>query len=317
LPPVGHLDRGPSGLGKVTSGLALLVVLGAGAGWVLSAPAAPLDADMLDGLSGDPVRGATVFAIAGCASCHTAPDAAYSLTPVLAGGQRFASDFGTFLAPNISPDPDNGIGGWTDLQIIGAALHGVTPDGSHLYPAFPYGSYGKASLQDMLDLVTFWRTLPPDATPSQPHEVSFPFSIRRAVGLWKLLFGGAQFVVQGDLTPEQTRGRYLVEALGHCAECHTPRNALGGLARGEWLAGAPNPSGEGRIPNITPGRLTWSATEIAEYLKSGFTPEFDTAGGDMAEVVKNTGQLTDDDRAAIAAYLKIVPAIAAPAVPTE
>lgn len=302
-------------LGKVTSGLVLLVVLGAGAGWILSAPAVPLPDAALAGLTGDGTRGAVVFAIAGCASCHTAPDAAYSLTPVLAGGQRFASDFGTFIAPNISPDPVNGIGAWSDAQIINAAQRGVTPDGRHLYPAFPYVSYGRSSLQDMLDLVTFWRTLPAADTPSQAHQVGFPFSIRRAVGLWKVLFDSSDFVVQGDLTPEQTRGRYLVEALGHCAECHTPRNILGGLSRGEWLGGAPNPSGDGRIPNITPGRLTWSEADIAEYLKSGFTPEFDTAGGEMAEVVKNTGQLADADRAAIAAYLKIVPAITPAAAP--
>lgn len=297
-------------LGKATSGLALLVVLGAGAGWVLSAPAVPMAETALAGLTGDATRGAVVFAVAGCASCHAAPDAAYSLSPVLAGGQTFASDFGTFIAPNISPDPVNGIGAWSDAEIINAAQQGVTPDGRHLYPAFPYVSYGKASLQDMLDLVTFWRTLPTADTPSQPHQVGFPFSIRRAVGLWKVLFDTSDFVVQGDLTPEQIRGRYLVEALGHCAECHTPRNILGGLDSSHWLGGAPNPSGDGRIPNITPGRLTWSESDIAEFLKSGFTPEFDTAGGEMAEVVRNTGQLSDADRAAIAAYLKIVPAIA-------
>ncbi|NCO87460.1 MAG: cytochrome c, partial [Rhodobacterales bacterium] len=135
-----------------------------------------------------------------------------------------------------------------------------------------------------------------------------PFNIRRAVGLWKVLFRSDAFVVTGALTPQQARGRYLAEALGHCGECHTPRNALGGLDRTRWLAGAPNPSGEGRIPDITPGRLQWTEAGIAEYLKSGFTPDFDTAGGEMAEVVRNTARLTDADRAAIAAYLKIVPA---------
>ena len=303
-------------MGRLTTGLALLIVLGAGGAWVLSAPAAPLPDSGLAGLTPDVTRGATIFAVAGCASCHSAPDAAYSLTPVLAGGEAFASDFGIFIAPNISPDPVQGIGSWTDAQIISAIQHGVDDQGNHLYPAFPYPSYNKATLQDMVDLVAFWRTLPAADIPSQPHQVGFPFSIRRAVGMWKLLFNSTDFVVQGDLTPEQDRGRYLVEALGHCAECHTPRNVLGGLSRGQWLSGAPNPSGDGRIPNITPGGLTWSEGEIAEYLKSGFTPDFDTAGGTMAEVVKNTGQLADEDRAAIAAYLKIVPAIvSAPVTP--
>ena len=303
-------------MGRLTTGLALLIVLGAGGAWVLSAPAAPLPDSDLAGLTPDASRGATIFAVAGCASCHSAPDAAYSLTPVLAGGEAFASDFGIFIAPNISPDPVQGIGSWTDAQIISAIQHGVDDQGNHLYPALPYASYNKTSMQDMVDLVAFWRTLPAADTPSQPHQVGFPFSIRRAVGMWKLLFNSTDFVVQDDLTLEQNRGRYLVEALGHCAECHTPRNVLGGLSRGQWLSGAPNPSGDGRIPNITPGGLTWSEGEIAEYLKSGFTPDFDTAGGTMAEVVKNTGQLADEDRAAIAAFLKIVPAIvSAPVTP--
>ena len=290
-----------------------LGLIGAAAGWFLSVPDS-LPAGALDGLTGDPAQGAVGFAIAGCASCHTAPDAPYSLTPVLAGGQAFASDFGTFIAPNISPDPLRGIGNWTDAQILTAAMRGVSPEGAHYYPAFPYDAYGKAAPQDMLDLVAFLRSLPPSDVRSQVHQVSFPFSIRRAVGLWKLLFRSSGFVIQGDLTPEQTRGRYLVEALGHCAECHTPRNLLGGLRRGQWLSGAPNPSGEGRTPNITPGGLAWTEGEIAEYLKSGFTPDFDTAGGEMAEVVRNTAQLTDADRAAIASYLKAVPAVTSVAV---
>jgi mono/diheme cytochrome c family protein len=115
-------------------------------------------------------------------------------------------------------------------------------------------------------------------------------------------------VVAGEaLSPELMRGRYLVESLGHCGECHTPRNALGGLRLDAWLTGAPNPSGQGRIPNITPAELTWSASDIANYLRDGFTPEFDSAGGEMAEVIQNMAHLPDADRAAIAAYLRALP----------
>jgi len=284
----------------------ILAALGGGAGWYLSGPDA-LPSAALAGITGDAVAGATVFAAAGCASCHTAPEAAASDTPVLSGGKRFASAFGTFVAPNISPSPA-GIAEWTDAQIITAVMRGVSPEGRHYYPAFPYDAYAKANPQDIADLVAYLRTLPADAASSAPHELGFPFNIRRAVGLWKVLFRSDAFVVTGALTPQQARGRYLAEALGHCGECHTPRNALGGLDRTRWLAGAPNPSGEGRIPDITPGRLQWTEAGIAEYLKSGFTPDFDTAGGEMAEVVRNTARLTDADRAAIAAYLKIVPA---------
>jgi mono/diheme cytochrome c family protein len=297
---------------KILLWLVAIAVIGAGAAWWLTGPD-PLPDGTADGLTGDPVNGAMIFAASGCASCHLAPgvNAVAGEPPVLAGGRRFVSAFGTFVAPNISPSSE-GIGDWSDHDILNAVMRGVLPDGGHVYPALPYDAYAKAELQDMVDVVAYLRTLPPDATPNQPHEIGFPFSIRRAVGGWKLLFRSNDWVMADVTDPQVERGRYLVEALGHCGECHTPRNALGGLQRDLWLSGAANPSGEGRIPNITPGVLLWSATDIANYLKTGFTPEFDVAGGEMAEVVRNTSQLTDDNRAAIAAYLKAVPAIAPP-----
>ena len=301
-------------MGGILRGLALIVMAGAAGGWFLTAPDT-VDPTRFEGLTGDAARGQTIFFAGGCAACHTAPEAAESDLPLLSGGRQFASAFGTFIAPNISSDPVAGIGGWSDAEVITAIMRGVGRDGEHLYPAFPYDAYAKAAPQDMLDLVAFLRTLPADATASAPHQVGFPFNIRRAVGGWKWLFRSDDWTVQGELTEAQARGRYLVEALGHCTECHTPRNALGGLRRDAWLSGGPNPDGEGTIPNITPGGLTWSEAQIAEYLKTGFTPEFDTAGGSMAEVVRNTAHLTDDDRAAIAAYLKVVPATAAAAAP--
>ena len=129
------------------------------------------------------------------------------------------------------------------------------------------------------------------------------------MGGWKLLFRSDNWVLAEAATPQIERGRYLVESLGHCGECHTPRNMLGGLDRSRWMAGADNPSGEGGIPGIAPGALNWSESEIAYFLESGFTPEFDTAGGEMAEVIRNTSRLSPEDRAAIAAYLKAIPAV--------
>jgi mono/diheme cytochrome c family protein len=237
-----------------------------------------------------------------------APGATGAAQLVLAGGQRFPTAFGTFVAPNISPDPDHGIGGWSLADFVSAVARGVSPAGEHYYPVFPYAAYRNATLQDLADLKAFVDGLPPSSAPSQPHEIGFPFSIRAAVGGWKLLYGGGGWTLAENLTPTEARGRYLVEALAHCGECHTPRNALGGLDRRRWLAGAPNPAGQGTIPNITPARLAWSEAEIVEYLTSGFTPDYDSAGGHMALVVANMARLPAGDRQAVAAYLKRVPA---------
>ncbi|MEM7471085.1 MAG: cytochrome c [Pseudomonadota bacterium] len=260
----------------------------------------------LAGLNGTATQGEIIFTAAGCASCHSPADATGADKLVLAGGQRFPSEFGTFIAPNISPDAQHGIGGWTQLQFTNAVIKGVSPNGQHYFPAFPYTSYNKMSLQDAADLWAYMQTLPANATPSQPHEVAFPFNIRRNLGGWKFLFLNDEWILDAS-TPQLERGRYLVEALGHCAECHTPRNTLGGLDTTRWMQGAPDPSGKGRVPGITPANLGWVEADITEYLTSGFTPEFDTAGGHMVNVIENTALLRDQDREAIAAYLLNLP----------
>ena len=285
--------------------LVLLAIAGLAVGWFVTRPQ-PLPDDALADVTGDADTGALVFAAAGCASCHVAADGPADL---MAGGKRFTSDFGAFIAPNISNDATHGVGDWTDLELASAIMAGVGRDSTHLYPAFPYTSYNKASTQDVADLIAYLRTLPASDRASEPHELAFPFNQRITLGGWKALFVSTDWVLTDTPTPQLERGRYLVEALGHCTECHTPRNALGGLQKDRWMAGAPNPSGDGRIPNITDGVLTWSEGDIAEYLKSGFTPDFDTAGGSMAVVVRNTSLLSDEDRAAIAAYLKAIPAL--------
>jgi mono/diheme cytochrome c family protein len=293
---------------RIIGVLLLLAVAGLAVFWVLTRPA-PLGSDAIAGRSGDSARGALVFHAGGCASCHAAPGARDEAKLVMAGGRRFESPFGTFVAPNISPDPEHGIGDWSTLDLVNAMLRGVSPSGAHYYPAFPYTSYARASVQDAVDLKAYLDTLPADATPNAPHELGFPFNIRRTLGVWKALFADDDWIVpDAGLSEAALRGRYLVEGLGHCGECHTPRNALGGPDRAAWLAGAPNPTGQGTIPDLRPGALTWSEGEIVEYLTSGFTPEYDTAGGEMAEVVENMAQLPAPDREAIAAYLKALPA---------
>ncbi len=289
--------------------LKILVVLGiAGvvAGLWLTRPDR-LPGSAVASVKGEAGRGEQLFWAGGCVSCHAAPGAQGEDKLILAGGMRLESPFGTFVSPNISPDPTHGIGAWSVEDLANAMLRGVSPDGAHYYPSFPYTSYARMSVQDIADLKTYLDTLPASDTPSAPHDMGFPFTIRRGIGLWKLLNLDPDWVMAdpGDALLE--RGRYLVEGPGHCSECHTPRDAFGGLDTANWMAGGPNPSGPGRIPSLLPDSLTWSATDIAYYLESGFTPEFDSAGGHMASVVSNTAKLPAADREAIAAYLKALP----------
>ncbi len=284
------------------------VAVAAAIGWGVTRPA-PLPDNVAPGHEAQAEAGALVFFAAGCASCHTAPGNKADGPAILAGGQAFASDFGTFYAPNISPHPDQGIGGWTLPEFARAVRRGVSPEGQHYYPAFPYTAYQHMTDTDVADLFAYMQTLPASDTASSAHDVGFPFSLRRGLGAWKLLFDDGDYLVAGDLSAIEERGRYLAEGLGHCAECHTPRNALGGLDRSLWFAGAPNPSGQGKIPNITPAALDWSDGDLMAYFATGLTPEYDSAGGQMAKVVENLAKLPQEDRAALVAYLRLVPPI--------
>jgi len=294
---------------RLIGAVAVLAAAGAAVFWVITAPR-PLPADALAGLAGDAARGESVFWAAGCASCHAAPGAKGEAMLVLAGGREFPSPFGTFVAPNISQHPDRGIGGWTPDQVANAVMRGVSPDGRHYYPAFPYAAYGKMTPQDAVDLSAYLETLPESEAENRPHGLGFPFTIRRGLGLWKMLFVSDDWVLADVADEKVERGRYLSEALAHCGECHTPRGPLGGLDRGRWMAGAPIPGEErGSYPNITPAALDWSEGDIVEYLTSGFTPEYDTVGGHMVEVVENMARLPRADREAVAAYLKALPPV--------
>jgi mono/diheme cytochrome c family protein len=294
--------------------LLAVAAVAAAAFWVLTKPQ-PLDAAVLPDKPGDAAKGERWFWAGGCASCHAAPGATDDDLLKLAGGVAIASPFGTFHAPNISPDKTHGIGGWSTLDFVNAMKRGLAPDGGHLYPAFPYTSYQRMAVPDLVDLKAYLDTLPADATANKPHELPFPFSIRRGVGLWKLLYlDGETFAPDPAKNEAVNHGAYLVEGPGHCNECHTPRTALGGLDMSRALGGAPDPSGKGRVPDITsgPGGLgDWSADDIANALDTGFTPEFDSLGGTMAEVVRNMAKLPAEDREAIAAYLKQVAPVAA------
>lgn len=263
----------------------------------------------------DLANGETAFNAGGCASCHATPDQPDRLR--LGGGLAIGSPFGTFHAPNISPHPDDGIGRWSEADFMTAMVEGTAPDGSHYYPAFPYPSYRHASGGDLRDLFAYLKTLPPVAGKAPGHELPFPFNIRRNVGVWKALFlRGAPFVADAGKPAAWNRGAYLVNGLGHCAECHSPRNALGGIVEAQRFAGGPDPEGKGFVPNITAKGLgDWSEDDLAYFLKTGETPDGDTTGGSMVSVIRNTARLSDADRAAMAAYLKSLPAVEGPARP--
>ena len=282
----------------------------AGLGWFLSAPQ-PLPAGRIAAAPGDAARGARIFWVGGCASCHAAKGAKGDDRLKLGGGAPLETALGTFQAPNISPGPD-GIGGWSLADFANAMQRGISPDGRHYYPAFPYASYARMQPADIADLWAFMRTLPPVAGQPAEGRIGFPWNIRRGIGLWKRAFLSDAPVVAlpADASPAARAGQYLVEGPGHCGECHTPRtlSGLGGLDRGRWLAGAAAAEGEGKVPGIAPGRLKWTAAEIADYLETGFTPDYDSVGGTMVAVQANMAMLPDADRAAIAAYLKAVPA---------
>ena len=290
--------------------IAILAILAAALGWFLTAPE-PLQAAQLPTHAPDPKNGALVFYAGGCSSCHAAPDAKGDDKLKLGGGLELKTPFGLFRVPNISPDRETGIGGWSTLAFVNAVMRGVSPRGAHYYPAFPYTSFARMRVEDVIDLKAFLDTLPPISNRVAGHDLHFPFSVRRGIGLWKRLYLSDRPVLALAGASEAVhRGQYLVEGPGHCGECHTPRNAIGGLKPSQWLAGAPNPEGEGIIPDITPhdeGIGSWSADDIVGTLKTGFKPHFDTLGGRMVSVQENLAHLPDADLAAIAAYLKAVP----------
>jgi mono/diheme cytochrome c family protein len=272
--------------------LALLVAL--------AAPAArAADPDEL-------ARGELLFHIGGCTNCHTAKDG-----PLLAGGDPLVTPFGTFHAPNITPDPETGIGGWSTADFVRAMREGRSPTGAPYYPSFPYGSYARMSDADLAALKAFLDTVPPVRRPSRPHELSFPFSIRSGLHLWQWAFHDPT-PLQPDPSRSEAwnRGAYLVLGPGHCGECHTPRSWHGALDQSRAFAGGR--LGKDVIPNITSdpkhGLGAWSRGDIRTLLLIGMKPDGDFVGGEMGKVVSNgTAKLPEADREAIVEFLTSLP----------
>lgn len=283
------------------------LVLGLAAATVPAAPAGPA-ASSPDRIQ----RGAYLFAAGGCAACHTDTKRGGA---TLGGGVALDTPFGRFYTSNISADREHGIGAWSDADFLRALREGIAPDGRYYYPAFPYTSYTKASDEDLLAIKAYIFSLPPAPTASKPHELNFPFGWRALLGIWRAMnFEPGRFLPDPTRSESWNRGAYLVEALGHCRECHTPRGFLGGLERDRAFAGVVKGLDGSRIPNLTPDPDTgigrWSKGQLVRVLADGALPDFDYVGSGMATVVKeSTGKLSDADRAAIADYLMSLPPI--------
>jgi mono/diheme cytochrome c family protein len=258
---------------------------------------------------GEAKHGEYLVKAGGCLGCHT--EDKKGATP-FAGGRALKTPFGTFYGPNITSHSQAGIGRWTEADFIRAMRHGVRPDGANYFPAFPYPSFTKIADNDLRDIWAYLRTLPPSSQASREHDLWLFFGWRFLVTVWKwLYFTSGPFVNLPGATEAVNRGAYLVQALGHCGECHTPRNFLGGPKKDRFLAGGKEPGGK-RVPNITPDRLKqWSDAELKEFLLTGATPDGDAASGAMDEVIRNTtSQLAPEDIAALMAYLRSLPPIA-------
>jgi mono/diheme cytochrome c family protein len=258
--------------------------------------------------AGDAKRGEYLAKAGGCVGCHTEDkqDAA-----PFAGGRALKTPFGTFYGPNITPDQNAGIGRWTEADFVRAMRLGDRPDGANYFPAFPYTSFTKITDSDLKDLWAYLRSLKPSSRASQAHDLRFPFGWRWLVTVWKWLF----FTSGPDTAPQKAvamvrRGEYLVQALGHCGECHTPRNFLGAMKKDRFLAGGKGPEDK-TIPNLTPTRLKkWSDGELKDFLVTGLTADGDSPAEAMAEVIRNTtSQLTPADMDALLAYLRSLPAL--------
>ncbi|HZL30450.1 MAG TPA: cytochrome c [Pseudolabrys sp.] len=291
-------------------------LLGCAAFWFLTVPET-VPASALAAHSPDIANGKEMFEAGGCASCHAVPDKPDK--SALGGGLALKSPFGTFYAPNISPDRKDGIGAWSEAEFISALTKGTSPGGEHLYPALPYTSYQRIAPNDLRDMFAYIKTLPPVAGRVRGHDLPFPFNIRRALGLWKLVFlDGKPFTPNPSQSAQWNRGAYLVNGAGHCAECHSPRDAFGGIIKGLRFTGGPAPDGQGGVPNITQFKLKdWTVADIVGTLTDGFTPDADRVGGSMVEVVRNISQLSDADRRAMAVYIKSLSAVRGQTLPEK
>lgn len=289
----------------------LLVLLLPGLG---SAAAAQQDADA-------ELRGEYIFHAGACDSCHTDH---LSHGAFLAGGRRMQTEFGIFHVPNITPDEETGIGDWSAEDFRSAMIEGETPEGSHYYPVFPYRWYTGMSERDVADLWAYLQSVPPIHNPVPPHELPFPFNLRFLLIGWKLInFDQGETVFDPEQSEAWNRGAYLINHLGHCGACHTPKMLMGAVFRSDkFLAGSGVIPGPYPAPNITPHDVTgigeWTVEDVARALKRSITPDGVPIRGPMAEYVNSgSSYLSEEDLEAAAIYLLSLPPEQGPVGDTE
>jgi mono/diheme cytochrome c family protein len=260
-------------------------------------------------------RGRRVFHATGGCSCHTNYPGEGEAAPPLAGGRALETPFGVFYSTNITSNPETGLGRWSEADFIRAMREGLSPEGQHYFPVFPYPSFTGLRDQDLLDLKTYLDSVPAVKRANRAPDAPFPFSWRATLTGWKWLnFEPRRIESDSIRSPEWNRGNYLVHAAAHCGECHTPRTLTGGLDQSMWLAGSlDGPEGE-LAANITPHEETgigrWTIPDLVWYLEMGIKPDGDDTQGLMSEVIEHGyTNLPKSDLEAIAIYLKSIPAI--------
>jgi len=257
-------------------------------------------------------RGRYVFGATGGCGCHTAKG-----QPANAGGRRYDGPFGTVYSSNITPDRETGIGSWTDEQIVTATRLGRRAHGEPLLPVHPYPVFNGMAAEDLKALVAFLRSVPPVKRANQPKRIAVPLFESVFLPAWLAAFAPRETPPPSAPTAGVPRGEYLVRAVAHCGECHTPRTLTMATDNSRFLAGNPKGPEDQAMPNITPDPDTgigkWTVEQIADYLGTGNKPDGDVAGGLMGEVIDGTlagyKDLTQGDRVAIAQYLKTLPPI--------
>jgi mono/diheme cytochrome c family protein len=289
-----------------------LLGAGLGIGLLLAVWGNPAAAQGTPGSAAEIARGRYVFGATGGCGCHTVPKGS-----VNAGGRRYDGPFGTVYSTNITPDRQTGIGTWTDDQIIAAIRLGRRPNGERLLPVHPFPVFNGMAEGDLRALVAFLRTTPAVAQPNQPRRITVPLFESVFLPAWLAAFAPRETPPPKAPTAGVARGEYLVKAVGHCGECHTPRTMTMASDSSRFLAGTAKGPEDQAIPNITPDRDTgigtWTVEAIADYLGTGNKPDGDVAAGLMGEVIEGTlagyKDMTQADRLAIAEYLKTIPAL--------